>query len=80
MTRDAAQRAAHLRERISYHDHRYHTLDAPEITDSQYDALMMELKQLEREHPELRDPNSPPNGPAARWPTTCPPCSTRSPC
>ena len=59
MTRDAAQRAAHLRERISYHDHRYHTLDAPEITDSQYDALMMELKQLEREHPELRDPNSP---------------------
>ena len=59
MTREAAQRAATLRERITHHDHRYYTLDAPEITDAEYDALMMELRTLERRHPELGDEASP---------------------
>ena len=59
MTQDAAGRAAHLRERITRHDHLYYTLNRPEITDAEYDALMAELGRLERQHPGLRDDSSP---------------------
>ena len=41
------------------HDHRYHVLDAPVISDREYDALFAQLKQLEREHPELVHAGSP---------------------
>lgn len=58
-TRQAAERAAALREQINYHSYRYHVLDSPVITDAEYDALFNELKQLEAEHPELRTPDSP---------------------
>ncbi|MEW5739481.1 MAG: NAD-dependent DNA ligase LigA [Myxococcota bacterium] len=54
-----AARVKELREQIAYHDHRYYTLDAPEISDASYDALMRELKKLEAEHPELVTPDSP---------------------
>ncbi|BCS86984.1 NAD-dependent DNA ligase LigA [Pseudodesulfovibrio sediminis] len=53
------ERAAFLREKIEYHNHRYYVLDAPEITDIEYDALFRELAALEETHPELDDPNSP---------------------
>ena len=33
------------------HEHLYHVMDAPEISDAEYDALMNELKKLEAEHP-----------------------------
>ncbi|HBE94303.1 MAG TPA: DNA ligase (NAD(+)) LigA, partial [Desulfovibrio sp.] len=56
---EAAQRAAELREQLEYHNHRYYVLDAPEITDAEYDALFRELQALEAAHPELDDPNSP---------------------
>lgn len=56
---EAAQRAAELREQLEHHNHRYYVLDAPEITDAEYDALFRELQALEAEHPELDDPNSP---------------------
>jgi DNA ligase (NAD+) len=56
---DPAQRVRELRELILYHNHRYYVLDAPEITDAEYDALMRELIALEEAHPELADPNSP---------------------
>lgn len=56
---EIAQRAALLREKIEYHNHRYYVMDAPEITDAEYDALFLELASLEADHPELDDPNSP---------------------
>ena len=41
------------------HEHLYYVMDAPEISDAAYDALMQELKRLENEHPELVTPDSP---------------------
>jgi DNA ligase (NAD+) len=52
-------RVRELREQLAYHNHRYYTLDAPEVPDSTYDALMRELQQLEGAHPELITPDSP---------------------
>ena len=52
-------RAAELRKQLEYHGHRYYVLDDPEISDSEYDALLNELRDLEAEHPELRTPDSP---------------------
>ncbi|WP_415253032.1 NAD-dependent DNA ligase LigA [Thermomonas sp.] len=54
-----ATRIADLRRRIEDANRRYHELDAPDITDAQYDALVRELEALEREHPELADADSP---------------------
>jgi DNA ligase (NAD+) len=48
-----------LREKLRYHEYRYYVLDDPEISDAAYDRLMNRLKELEREHPELRTPDSP---------------------
>ena len=54
-----AERAAELRERLVYHGHRYYVLDDPEIGDDAYDALLDELRAIERDHPELVTPDSP---------------------
>ncbi len=48
-----------MRDQLRHHEYQYYVLDAPEITDAEYDALMRELQQLEREHPELITPDSP---------------------
>ncbi|RZA19756.1 MAG: NAD-dependent DNA ligase LigA [Lysobacteraceae bacterium] len=56
---DTATRIAELRRRIEDANRRYHGLDAPDITDAQYDALVRELDALEREHPELASVDSP---------------------
>ena len=48
-----------LREQIAYHSDRYYNQDNPEISDYEFDQLMLELKRLEREHPELVTPDSP---------------------
>ena len=48
-----------LRALLRHHAHLYYTLDAPEITDAEYDALMRELQELEAQHPELVTPDSP---------------------
>lgn len=53
------QRLAWLRERIAYHAHRYHVLDAPELADTEYDALFQELLALEGRYPELVTTDSP---------------------
>jgi DNA ligase (NAD+) len=53
------QRVEQLRRTIDYHNHRYHVLDDPEISDGEYDALMRELRAIEEAHPELQDPDSP---------------------
>ena len=55
----AAQRAEKLREEIGRHSWRYYALDAPEISDAAYDALLRELTDIEREYPELVVPESP---------------------
>lgn len=52
-------RAEALRDQIRYHDYRYYVLDAPEITDAEYDLLFQELLGLEEAHPELVRPDSP---------------------
>ena len=59
MTDSVAHRIRELITEIRQHDYNYHVLDAPTIGDSQYDQLMRELKQLELEHPDFLDPNSP---------------------
>ncbi len=56
---DLAQRAARLRDLIHTHNYRYYVLDAPTISDAEYDALFAELRRLEEEYPELRTPDSP---------------------
>jgi DNA ligase (NAD+) len=48
-----------LREELRHHEHLYYGLDAPELTDAQFDALMNRLKALEAEHPELVIRDSP---------------------
>ena len=53
------KRADELRREIARHDHLYYSLDDPEIGDDAYDGLLDELRELEREHPELQTPDSP---------------------
>jgi DNA ligase (NAD+) len=59
VTDGAAERAAWLREQIDRANHAYYVLDAPEISDAEYDQLFRELQALETSHPELRSPDSP---------------------
>jgi len=59
MKDDAAARAAELRAQIAHHNRLYFEQDQPEISDADYDALMNELRALEREHPELITADSP---------------------
>ena len=54
-----APRAAGLRAELRRHEHFYYVLDAPVISDAEYDALMNELKRIEAEHPELLTADSP---------------------
>ena len=56
---DIKQEIETLRRTIEEHNHSYYDLDAPVITDFEYDALMRRLKALEKEHPELVTPDSP---------------------
>lgn len=48
-----------LRDKLTQYNYEYHVLDAPTISDQEYDALFHELVQLEKEYPESFDPNSP---------------------
>jgi DNA ligase (NAD+) len=57
--RDAAKKIEKLREELRHHEHLYYVMDAPEISDQEYDALMNELKKLEAAHPELVTADSP---------------------
>ena len=56
---DPASRIQALREQIIHHEYLYYVLDAPEISDTEYDKLFRELKALETAHPELITPDSP---------------------
>jgi DNA ligase (NAD+) len=48
-----------LREQLNRHNHQYHVLDAPTVSDAEYDRLLRRLQQLELDHPELVTPDSP---------------------
>lgn len=54
-----AERIAELRARIRHHEERYFVLASPEISDAEFDALMRELEELERQNPDLVTPDSP---------------------
>jgi DNA ligase (NAD+) len=55
----AAARIENLRAELRRHEHLYYVMDAPAISDAEYDSLMNELKRLEAEHPELVTSDSP---------------------
>lgn len=59
MGEETRRRISRLRAEIEEHNYRYYVLDSPIISDREYDRLFQELLELEREHPELADPNSP---------------------
>ncbi len=56
---EAARRAEELRAQILQNNELYHVLDSPELPDAEYDLLVIELRQLEADHPELVTPDSP---------------------
>lgn len=53
------QRIQELRNELREHNHKYYVLDAPTISDYEFDIKLKELEKLEEEHPEFYDPNSP---------------------
>src|SRR2546429_3771125 len=54
-----AARAEELRAQLRDASHRYYVLDAPTLSDAEYDRLFRELEQLEADHPDLITPDSP---------------------
>ena len=52
-------RISRLREAVTQHNHRYHALNSPEISDAEFDRLFHELKDLEARYPELITEDSP---------------------
>lgn len=58
-TPEASSRHAELADEIREHQHRYYELDAPTVSDAEFDLLLRELEALETEFPELRTPESP---------------------
>ena len=59
MQKNVAHEIERLREELRRHEHLYYVLDRPEITDTEYDAMMRHLQQIEAAHPELISPDSP---------------------
>jgi DNA ligase (NAD+) len=59
MPSDAGKRAKTLREQLEKASHEYYVLDQPSLSDADYDKLFRELQAIEKEHPELRTPDSP---------------------
>ena len=73
------KRIEELRAQISYHNEQYYGTDAPEISDAEYDLLMRELRDLETQHPELADEQSPTESVGAAAITTFDPVVHRVP-
>ena len=53
-----ADELARLRGQVNHHNHLYHTLDQPELSDAEFDLLFQRLQQLESQNPDLVDSNS----------------------
>jgi len=73
------KRVEELRAQISHHNEQYYGTDAPEISDAEYDLLMRELRDLETQHPELADEQSPTESVGAAAITTFDPVVHRVP-
>src|SRR5258708_3191082 len=58
-SKDVEKKVEALREKLRHHEYLYYVLDQPEISDSEFDKLMRQLKDLETEHPALVTPDSP---------------------
>ena len=59
MQSSITERIDDLRAQIRHHVHLYHVMDAPEISDAEFDRLMRELRLLEEQRPDLATPDSP---------------------
>lgn len=59
MKNETEQRILWLRQELNRHNHNYYVLNAPEISDQEFDRMMRELQELEQAHPEYADPLSP---------------------
>jgi DNA ligase (NAD+) len=70
MSNQARHRISELTNEIRDHQFKYYVLDAPTITDAQFDALLKELQALEATHPELLEPDSPSLGVGGGFATT----------
>ncbi|MCX6445106.1 MAG: NAD-dependent DNA ligase LigA [Actinobacteria bacterium] len=70
MTNQARHKIIELTQEIRDHQFKYYVLDAPTITDAQFDALLKELQALEAKHPELLEPDSPSLGVGGGFSTT----------
>jgi DNA ligase (NAD+) len=70
MTNQARHRISEITKEIRDHQFKYYVLDAPTITDAQFDSLLKELQALEAKHPELLEPDSPTLGVGGGFSTT----------
>jgi len=59
MKKDIEQEIKQLREELHSHNHKYYVLNEPSISDFDFDQMMNRLIELEKQHPEFDDPNSP---------------------
>ena len=78
-SKKVAARARELREQIAYHNDRYFGADDPEISDAEFDELVVELRRLEAAHPELVEQQSLLDSPGAPSATTFAPVVHRLP-
>ena len=58
-TKSLRSRYEQLKSEIHFHNHRYHVLDAPIISDAEFDKLLNELKRIESDHPDWITDDSP---------------------
>lgn len=70
MSNQARHRISELTKEIRDHQFKYYVLDAPTITDAQFDTFLRELQALEAKHPELLEPDSPTLGVGGGFATT----------
>lgn len=56
---DIEKRIEELTKELNYHTHKYYIEDAPEITDFEFDKMLVELERLEEKYPEFKKSNSP---------------------
>lgn len=56
---DIEKRIDDLTKELNYHNHKYYVEDSPEISDFDFDAMLVELEQLEAQYPEYKKANSP---------------------
>ena len=69
-TSEVSARHAELAEELRGHQYRYYVLDAPTVSDAEFDKLLRELEAIEQEYPSLRTPDSPTQNVGGTFSTT----------